>query len=259
MNFFFFFLYKKVLDLLIAVEGVNVLHWDGHQVRRDVPIDKGKGLPRLQITVGHRPIFIVAVAAAPCPWSPGLLLGDAPLNGGQRLGDEGAEAVRSRRNKQLCHLVILLFQRSARGSAGIRSCNTCEKYEESVSLLERVQSFIWGLNNTFDTVGPNHTCRVWRKCRCYFKANRVAILPPNKCYLDIKPRVSGAGCQGCWKITWPRQHPGERHKTSICDLCDSVVWMLFHAFSCFFVHPEYAHHSLEDNTLTRRLMCNILA
>lgn len=123
-----FYIHRKVLDLLIAVEGVNVLDWDGHQVRRDVPIDKGKGLPRLQITVGLGPIFIVAVAAAPCPWSPGLLLGDAPLNGGQRLGDEGAEAVRSGRNKQLCHLVILLLQRAARGSAGIRSCNTCETY-----------------------------------------------------------------------------------------------------------------------------------
>lgn len=120
----YFFFYKKVSDLLIAVVGVNVLQWDGHQVRRDVPIDKGKGFPRLQITVGLRPVFIVAVAAAPCPWSPGLLLGDAPLNGGQRLGDEGAEAVRSGRFKQLCHLVILLLQRVARGSAGTGICNT---------------------------------------------------------------------------------------------------------------------------------------
>lgn len=95
----YFFFYKKVSDLLIAVVGVNVLQWDGHQVRRDVPIDKGKGFPRLQITVGLRPVFIVGVAAVPCPWSPGLLLRDAPLNGGQRLGDEGAEAVRSGRFK----------------------------------------------------------------------------------------------------------------------------------------------------------------
>lgn len=110
-------------DLLIAVEGVQVLQRGGHQVGGGVPVDEGERFPRLQVTVGLGPIFVIAVAAALRPWSPGLLLGDAPLDGGQRLGDEGAEAVRSGRYKQLCHLVILLLQRAARGSAGAGSCN----------------------------------------------------------------------------------------------------------------------------------------
>lgn len=112
-----------ITDLLIAVEGVHILKWGGHQVGRDVPINEGEGFPRLQIAVGLRPIFIVTVAAALRPWSPSLLLSDTPLDGGQRLRSEGAEAVRSGRYKQLCHLVILLLQRAARGSAGAGSCN----------------------------------------------------------------------------------------------------------------------------------------
>lgn len=108
-------------DLLIAVVGVHVLQRGGHQVGRDVPIDEGERFPRLQVTVGLGPIVIVTVALH--PWSPGLLLDDAPLDGGQRLGGEGAEAVRSGRYKQLCHLVILLLQRAARGSAGAGGCS----------------------------------------------------------------------------------------------------------------------------------------
>lgn len=104
---------------------------------RGVPIDERQRFPRLKIAVGFGPIFVVAVAAALHPWSPGLLLGDAPLDGGQRLGDEGAEAVRSGRYKQLCHLVILLLQRAARGSAGAGSCR--EKKRERESVGERGQ------------------------------------------------------------------------------------------------------------------------
>lgn len=100
---------------------------------RDVPVDEGERLPRLQVAVGLGPIVIVAVAAALRPRSPGLLLGDAPLDGGQRLGDEGAEAVRSGRYKQLCHLVILLLQRAARGSAGAGSCEEKEMRGELVT------------------------------------------------------------------------------------------------------------------------------
>lgn len=110
-------------DLLIAVVGVEVLQWSGHQVRRNVSINEGKGFPCLQVTVGAGPIFVDVIAAALHPRSTSLLLGDAPLNGGQRLGDEGAEAVRSGRYKQLCHLVILLLQRAARGSAGAGRCS----------------------------------------------------------------------------------------------------------------------------------------
>lgn len=116
-------------DLLTAVVGVHVLQRGGHQVRRDVPINEGERFSRFQVTVGLGPIFIIAVAAALHPWSPGLLLGDAPLDGGQRLGNEGAEAVRSGRYKQLCHLVILLLQRAARGSAGAGSCKEKEMRE----------------------------------------------------------------------------------------------------------------------------------
>lgn len=112
-----------ITDLLTAVVGVQVLQRSGHQVGRDVPVDEGERFPRLQVAVGLRPIFIIAVAATLRPWSPGLLLGDAPLDGGERLGGEGAEAVRSGRYKQLCHFVILLLQRAARGSAGTGSCS----------------------------------------------------------------------------------------------------------------------------------------
>lgn len=123
-------------DLLIAVEGVHVLQRGGHQVGRDVPVDKGQGFPRLQVAVGLGPIFVVAVDAALRPRSPGLLLGDAPLDGGQRLGDEGAEAVRSGRYKQLCHLVILLLQRAARGSAGAESCRMKRRVRPGNTFLE---------------------------------------------------------------------------------------------------------------------------
>lgn len=116
----------QITDLLIAVVRVDVLQRGGHQVGRDIPVDEGERLPRLQVAVRRGPILVVTVAAALRPRSPGLLLGDAPLDGGQRLGDEGAEAVRSGRYKQLCHLVILLLQRAARGSAGARSCNRHE-------------------------------------------------------------------------------------------------------------------------------------
>lgn len=110
-------------DLLVAVVGVQVLQRSGHHVARDVAIDEGERFPCLQVAVGLRPIFIIAVAATLRPWSPGLLLGNAPLDGFERLRDEGAEAVRSGRYKQLCHLVILLLQRAARGSAGTGSCS----------------------------------------------------------------------------------------------------------------------------------------
>lgn len=111
-----------ITHLLTAIVGVDVLQRGGHQAGRNVPINEGERFPCLHIAVGLGPIFIVAVAAALHPWSPGLLLGDAPFDGGQRLGDEGAEAVRSGRYKQLCHLVILLLQREAKCSAGIGSC-----------------------------------------------------------------------------------------------------------------------------------------
>lgn len=114
-------------DLLIAVECIQILQGGGDKRGRDVPVDEGERFPRLQVTVGLGPIFIITVTAALRPWSPGLLLGDAPLDGGQRLGDEGAEAVRSGRYKQLCHLVILLLQRAAKGSAGAGSCSQTEE------------------------------------------------------------------------------------------------------------------------------------
>lgn len=110
-------------DLLIAVVGVQVIQRSGHQVGGDVPVNEGERFPRLQVAVGLRPIFIIAVIAALRPWSPGLFLGDAPLDSSERLWDEGVEAVRSGRYKQLCHLVILLLQRAARGSAGTGSCS----------------------------------------------------------------------------------------------------------------------------------------
>ncbi|TNN29314.1 hypothetical protein EYF80_060537 [Liparis tanakae] len=106
----------------IFMSDSKVLQRSGHQAGRRVPVDKGEGLPRLQVAVGPRPIVVVVVDAALRPRSPGLLLGDAPLDGGQRLGAEGAEAVRSGRYKQLGHLVILLLQRAARGSAGTGGC-----------------------------------------------------------------------------------------------------------------------------------------
>lgn len=92
-------------------------------MRGDVPIDEGQRLPCLQVTVGCGPIIVIAIAAAPWPQLPSLFLSDALLDGGQRLGREGAKAVRSGRYKQLRHLVILLLQgATARGSAGEQSC-----------------------------------------------------------------------------------------------------------------------------------------
>lgn len=134
---------KTEADLLIAVEGVQVLQRSGHQVRRGVPVDEGQRFPCLQVAVGLWTIFIIAVAAALRPWSPGLLLGDAPLDGGQRLGDEGAEAVGSGRYKQLCHLVILLLQRAAGGSAGAGSCSETRAQVKGRGQASPIEADLW--------------------------------------------------------------------------------------------------------------------
>lgn len=127
----------KQSNLLIAVVGVHVLQRCGHQLGRDIPIDEGQRFPCLQVTVGLWAIFIVAVTASVCLWSLGRFFCDAPFNGRQRLRDEGVEAVRSGRYKQLCHLVILLLYRTVKGSAGTGSCINKEKRHQ-VSEEERI-------------------------------------------------------------------------------------------------------------------------
>ena len=112
--------------LLVAVEGVQVLQRRGHQARGHVPVDEGQGLPRLQVAVGPRLVVLVSSGAvgpaALRPRPAGQLLGDVPLDGGQRLGYEGAEAVGSRRYKQLGHLDILLLGFGAAGGGEGGGC-----------------------------------------------------------------------------------------------------------------------------------------
>lgn len=96
----------------------------------------------------------------------------------------------------------ILSSCSFRGQRGAQlvegGCNTREKHE---SPLGTVHSFIQGLNNIFDTGGPNYTCH-------------FVIFPLNKLLVryKIQSQLCGASMT---RIAAEVQHPGEHHMTCI--------------------------------------------
>lgn len=95
---------------LVVVIGIQVFHGYRHHALRNIPVQKWERFARLQVDAGLELILFAAF----CLLSfglPGFLLGDARLNGFEGLAGEGAEAVWTRRYKQLCHLFILHLQK----------------------------------------------------------------------------------------------------------------------------------------------------
>lgn len=103
---------SKLTHFLVQIEGVQVLQGHSQHVRGHVPVNKGHALPRFQVSVGLRFVFIIVITVTAVRSGLNrlflLLLSDALLDVGQRFWGEPLEAIGAWRCEQLrSHIVIL--------------------------------------------------------------------------------------------------------------------------------------------------------